>query len=254
MSTRTEELGGAGPAERAASARTRIAVIVGVAFLCTVLSWALGWGFRRETWLTRAFGWTLFGSDVYMGVWFVFLAMPVVGFAIPALAIRFVLRGRLADYGLTLGDTRAGAIALLAMVPAYATLPLVSSTAGTEYYYDYLELPEFLVPWKIAIHFTSYALMMFGYEFLFRGFVLFGIAHTLGDTAAARRTALAVSVLFSALFFVGTPWIFILAFPLLAVAGGLLTFRTRSVFYFAFINWTLGIWSDAWEIIKLNVR
>lgn len=240
--------------KRAGPARTKVAVIVGVAVLCTVLSWALGWGFRRETWLTRAFGWTLFGSDVYMGVWFVFLVMPVVGFAIPALVIRSVFRERLADYGLTLGDTRAGAIALLAMVPGYATLPLVSSAAGTESYYDYLVLPEFLVPWKIALHFTSYALMMFGYEFLFRGFVLFGIAHALGDTAGARRTALAVSVLLSAFFFLGTPWIFLLAFPVLAVAGGLLAFRTRSILYFTFINWTLGIWSDAWEIIKLNVK
>lgn len=235
------------------STRGRVAVIVMVALLCTLASWVLGWGFGRETWLTRAFGWTLFGSDVYMGVWFVFLAMPVVGFAVPAWVIRRVFRERLSDYGLTLGDTRAGVVALLALVPGYVTLPLISSAVGTEHYYDYLVLPEFLVTWKIAIHLTSYALMMFGYEFLFRGFVLMGIARALGDTPAARRTALGVSVLLSTIFFLGTPWIFLLAFPVLALLGGLLTFRTRSILYIAFINWTLGIWSDVWEIIKLNI-
>lgn len=230
----------------------KVAVVMAVALVCTVASWGLGWGFRRESWLTAAFGWTLFGSDVYMGVWFVFMAMPVVGFLVPALVIRYVFGERLADYGLALGDTRAGAIALLVLVPGYTTLPLLSSALGTEYYYDYLVSPEFLAPWKVAVHFTSYAAMMFGYEFLFRGFVLFGVARALGGTAAARRTALAVSVALSALFFVGTPWVFILAFPVLALAGGLVTFRTRSILYFTFVNWMLGIWSDAWEIIKLN--
>lgn len=241
---------GSGPSP---TARKKVTVIIVVALLCTVATWLLGWGFGREDWLTRAFGWTLFGSDVYMGVWFVFLMMPLVGLALPAWIIRRVFGERLGDYGLTLGDTRAGVIALLALVPGYVTLPLISSTAGTEYYYDYLVLPEFLVTWKVAIHLTSYALMMLGYEFLFRGFVLLGIARALGDTAPARRTALIVSVALSTLFFLGTPWIFILAFPALALLGGLLTFRTRSIAYIAFINWTLGIWSDAWEIIKLNI-
>lgn len=234
--------------------RMKITILVAVTLLCTLATWALGWGFHREVWLTRAFGWTLFGSDVYMGVWFVFLMMPLVGFALPALVIRRVFGERLADYGFSLGDTRAGVIALFALVPGYATLPLVSATAGTEYYYDYLVLPEFLVPWKIAIHLTSYALMMFGYEFLFRGFLMLGIARALGDTARGHRIALGVSVALSAVFFAGTPWVFILCFPVLALLGGLLTFRTRSILYFAFINWTLGIWSDTWEIIKLNIH
>lgn len=250
MERPNEETAGKSPPE---AARRRIAVIVAVALLCTLGTWVFGWGFGRETWLTRAFGWTLFGSDVYLGVWFVFLVMPVVGFAVPAWVIRRVFGERLADYGLTLGDTRAGVVALLALVPGYVTLPLISSAVGTEYYYDYLVLPEFLVTWKIAIHLTSYALMMFGYEFLFRGFVLMGIARALGDTASARRTALGASVLLSTVFFLGTPWIFLLAFPVLALLGGLLTFRTGSILYIAFINWTLGIWSDTWEIIKLNI-
>lgn len=242
------------PAAESRSATARVTFIVTVAVLLTFVSWALGWGFGREVWLTRLTGWRLFGSDVYLGVWLVFLLMPLVGFALPALLVRRVFGERLADYGLTLGDTRAGVIVLFALVPAYVTLPLISSAAGTDFYYTYLKLPSFVAPWKIAFHLTSYASMMFGYEFLFRGFVLLGIAHALGDTPAARRKALAISALLTALFFAGTPWIFVLCFPLLAVVGGLITFRTRSILYFAFINWTLGIWSDIWEIIHLNIH
>lgn len=235
------------------SARNKVTTIVALALVCSLAPRAVGWGFGHEVWLTKVSGWTLFGSDVYLGVWVIFLLMPLVGFALPALVIRRVFGEQLADYGLTLGDTRAGVIALLVLVPGYVTLPLLSSTIGTERYYTYLVLPEFLVPWKIAIHLTSYALMMLGYEFLFRGFVLLGITHALGGTTSARWTALGVSVAFSALFFVGTPWVFVLAFPVVALVGGLLTLRTGSILYIAFINWTLGIWSDIWEIIKLNI-
>jgi hypothetical protein len=181
--------------------------------------------------------------------------MSAVGFGVPWFVIRHVFREKVEDYGLSLGDTRAGVIALLASVPALVTLPLISSAIGTDHYYTYLVLPSFLVPWKIAFHLTSYASFIFGYEFLIRGFLLMGLARTWGGDGKARLAALAVSGVLAPLVFIGTPpLVFVLAFAIFAWIGGPLALRTRSIFYFAFIAWTLGIWSDAWEIIKLNVR
>jgi hypothetical protein len=39
---------------------------------------------------------------------------------------------------------------------------------------------------------------------------------------------------------------------LLGIPVGFLTLRLRSFVYAAFIHWNLGVWSDIWEIIKLN--
>lgn len=243
------------PRRLAPGAARKAVVIVGVTVLCIGAMLALGMGFGREVWLTRAFGLTLFGSDVYLGTWFLFLCMPVLGFGLPWLVVRRVFHERLEDYGLALGDARAGVVALLAAVPALVTLPLISSAIGTEHYYTYLVLPSFLAPWKIAFHLTSYALFIFGYEFLIRGFLLIGLARAWGDDRRARLAALAVSGVLAPLVFVGTPpLVFVLSFAVFAWIGGPLALRTRSILYFAFIDWTLGIWSDAWEIVKLNVR
>ncbi len=243
------------PEPAVAGAALKATVIVGVTALCIAAMLALGMGFGREVWLTRAFGVTLFGSDVYLGTWFLFMCMPVVGFGVPCLVIRRVFREKLEDYGLTLGDSRPGVVALLAAVPALVTLPLISSAIGTEHYYDYLLLPSFVVPWKIAFHLTSYAAFIFGYEFLIRGFLLIGLARAWGGDRRARLAALAVSAVLAPLIFIGTPpLVFVLSFAIFAWIGGPLALRTRSIMYFAFIEWTLGIWSDAWEIIKLNAR
>ncbi len=176
-----------------------------------------------------------------------------IGVGVPYLCIRYIFKEKLTDYGFRLGEARDGAVWLLALVPVYIFLPMGSAYIGTEGYYTYLLKPAFLKPTNIAIHSVSYAAFTFGFEFLFRGFVLFGLSKGMGNTDTSKWIAAGVSGALSALALIGLPWVFPVSALLSALPGAWLNFRLRSFLFFAFIHWNIGIWSDIWEIIKLNV-
>src|SRR5262249_23955810 len=191
------------------------------------------------------------GSELYLGDWFIFLMIVPIGFGIPYLVIRFYFHENISDYGFSLGDHRFGALLLLILIPAYIFVPLSSAAVGTEKYYTMLVNHDFLRPLYVAVHVVSYALFAFGFEFLFRGFVLFGINSGLGNTTRSKWIAAIVSSGLSAIALIGLP----VVFPISALVGGMLgalvNFRLRSMFYTAFIHWNMGVWSDIWEIIKM---
>ena len=228
-------------------------VIFSVSILCILLLWLLGFGFGNETKLSKLLGFTFLGSERYLGTWFIFIAMIPIGFGIPCLTIRLVFRQRVQDYGFLFGEIKSGIIWILALVPACVIFSLGSAYIGTEEYNTYLVNPHFVKPLYLAIHCVSYLGFTFGFEFLFRGFVLFGLNEGMGHTTVSKWIAIVVSGLLAALCLIGLPWIFPVSALLSSVAGGLLNFRLRSFVYFAFIHWNVGVWSDIWEVIKLNV-
>ncbi len=228
-------------------------VLLGTVIGCMFLLWLIGFGFGGEVRLSKILGRTFLGSDVYLGTWFGFIMIIPIGFGIPYFVIRHILHDKIENFGFSLGDIKSGVKWLLFLIPAYVFLPLGSAYIGTEAYYTYLVLPDFLKPLNIAIHCVSYGLFVFGFEFLFRGFLLFGLNQNMGDTNKSRWIAIAISSILSAVFLIGLPWIFAASALLSGIPGGWLNFRLRSFVYFAFIHWNIGVWSDIWEIIKLNI-
>ena len=226
---------------------------MGVSIACILILWFLGFGFGNETRLTGLFGLTFLGSDVYLGTWFIFVMIIPIGIGLPYLCIRYIFKEDVKNYGFSFGEMKTGLIWLLVLFPAYILLPLGSAFFGTEVYYNYLVKPEFLKPLNIAIHCVSYAMFTLGFEFLFRGFVLFGLNSGMGDTMKSKWIAAIFSGVLSALFLIGLPWVFPVSALLSCIPGGFLNFKLRSFIYFAFIHWNIGIWSDIWEIIKLNI-
>jgi hypothetical protein len=220
---------------------------------CILLIWLAGLGFGHEKNLSALTGLTFLGSSLYLGTWFIYPMITLIGFGIPWLIIRFVFHERLKDYGFSLGAAKTGSILILALIPAYLFLPLLSANIGTDRYFTYLGDPHFVTPLHLAIHGASYMGFAFGFEFLFRGFVLFGLKKEMGGTAAGKWIAIAVSGILGAVCLIGLPWLFALSALLLCVPGGLINFKLRSFVYFAFIHWNMGVWSDIWEVIKLNV-
>ncbi len=228
-------------------------VVLAVTILCIAMLWLLGFGFGNETRLSELLGMTFLGSDVYLGTWFIFMMIVPIGVGIPYLAVRFVLRSRFQEFGFGLGDAKQGAIWLLVLTPVYVLLPLGSAYVGTEHYYTMLVNPDFLKPLYVAIHCVSYGAFVFGFEFLFRGFVLFGLNSGMGDTIRSKVIAAVASGALAALFLIGLPWVFPVSAFLSTVPAAFLNFRLRSFVYFAFIHWNIGVWSDIWEIIKMNI-
>jgi hypothetical protein len=233
---------------------TRKALIVVAATVVVILSlWLLGFGFGHELRLSRWLGRPFLGSTVYFGTWFIFLATLVLGLGIPYIVVRFVLHQPLRDFGYSLGDARQGIVWLMAFTPACVLLPLGSAYIGTERYYTYLVEPGFLTPVNVALHCASYGMFVFGFEGLFRGLLLFGLEQALGSSQVGRWVAVLLVAALSALSLIGMPWIFPVSALLAGVPAGFLNLRLRSFVYFALIHWSMGIWSDVWEIIKLNL-
>ena len=228
-------------------------VVVAAASLFIAILWLVGLGFGHEVRLSRWLGHPFLGSTVYFGTWFVFVTTLVAGVGIPLLTVRFAFLAPLSEYGFSLGDSRRGIVWLLVLAPAYMLVPLVSASIGTERYYTYLVETGFLTPLNVALHCASYGMFAFGFESLFRGFVLFGLVNAFGNSLRGRWAAIIIAALLSAACLAGLPWVFPVSALVAGIPAGFLSLRLQSFFYFAFIHWNIGIWSDVWEILKLNV-
>ncbi|MFY9725791.1 MAG: hypothetical protein WAJ87_09865 [Bryobacteraceae bacterium] len=236
-----------------ALASRKLPIVLTAAVLFMALLWLLGFGFGHEQRLSRWLGHPFLGSTVYFGTWVVFVGTLVFGLGIPYIVAHFVLHQPLRDFGFSLGETSQGATWLLLLIPVYLLAPLGSAFIGSESYYTYLVEPGFLTPGHVALHLVSYAMFAFGFEGLFRGFLLFGLVQALGGSRGAQWAAVLLTTALSACCLAGLPWIFAVSALLAGVPAGFLNLRLRSFVYFAFIHWSVGIWSDVWEILKLNV-
>ena len=118
-------------------------------------------------------------QDVLAWTWW-FGFKGIVGFVIPVAILMFIFKRKPREIGLGLGDVRFAGTALLVYTPLVA--------AGT---YFLSGLPEFQSTYPhfrgaaddwtlLLVYEISYLAYWVGWEYLWRGFVLFGTAHTFG--------------------------------------------------------------------------
>ena len=145
---------------------------------------------------------------------------------IPLLIIIFILHENIKDYGVTLGDWKKGLlITFVAMVIMLPILWLVvtNNPDMQTYYKDQLKG----LPWNTMVD-------LFGWEFFFRGFLLFGYAKKFGSDAIWLQ-----AVPF-ALAHLGKPWVETLSTIFGGYAFGWIAYRTRSFVYPYLIHWFIA--------------
>lgn len=144
-------------------------------------------------------------------------------FVAPLLFIVLVFRESPRDYGFTLGDWRAGLVltlgGILLMTPVIWLLAKFDPSSET--YYKDMAVG---LPWNTLGQ-------IFGWEFMFRGFVLFGYARKFGPDALWIQ-----SVPF-ALLHIGKPEIETLSTIFGGFAFGWVAWRTKSFLYPFLIHW-----------------
>ena len=145
---------------------------------------------------------------------------------IPLFIIIFIFRENPKEYGFQLGDWRAGliltALAILLMTPILWWL--VSADGGMQVYYEN-KLSG--LPWNTFLD-------LLGWEFLFRGFLLFGYARKFGDDA------LWIQAVPFALAHIGKPEIETLSTIFGGFAFGWVAWRSKSFIYPFLIHWYIG--------------
>jgi len=144
-------------------------------------------------------------------------------FVIPMLIVLLVFRQKPREFGFTFGDWKAGIVLTLAGILLIApVLWLVGrGDAGMQNYYGSL-VPG--LPWSTLLD-------LFGWEFLFRGWLLFGFARKFGPEA------IWIQAVPFALAHLGKPEVETLSTIFGGFAFGWVAWRTKSFVYPLLIHW-----------------
>lgn len=141
---------------------------------------------------------------------------------IPLLFIVVVFRESPRDYGFTLGDWRAGlGITLGGIVLMTPVIWYLGSATNMQPYYERYAAD---LPWNTFFE-------LFGWEFLFRGWVLFGYARKFGPEA------LWLQAVPFAIAHISKPEVETLSTIFGGFAFGWIAYRTRSFLYPFLIHW-----------------
>ena len=165
------------------------------------------------------------GQLVYMTAILRNMARFVISFIVPLILIKWPLRAKFRDYGLGLGDWRFGLKITLIFV--IVMLPIVWFVSASESFArTYPACPGVKDDWgRFLIFAGTYFFYMTGWEFLWRGFTLFGLKEKLGYYAIFVQT-----IPFVILHF-GKPSAESFSSIFAGLALGVLSWRSRSFWY-----------------------
>ena len=145
---------------------------------------------------------------------------------VPLVFILFIFRENPRDYGLTLGDWKAGLLitlgGILLMAPAIWYLGK-NDASMSAYYKPFVDG----LPWRTFLD-------LIGWEFFFRGWILFGYARKFG------AEALWLQAVPFAMAHIGKPEIETLSTIFGGFAFGWVAWRTRSFLYPFLIHWFIS--------------
>jgi uncharacterized protein len=141
---------------------------------------------------------------------------------VPLVVILLVFRDRPGQYGFALGDWKAGLILTLAAIILIAPILWLSARGGEMK--SYYEAQVGGLPWNTFLD-------LFGWEFFFRGFVMFAYARKFGPEA------LWLQAVPFALAHIGKPELETVSTIFGGFAFGWVAYRTRSFLYPFLIHW-----------------
>ena len=165
-------------------------------------------------------------SDVFLiEYYYWFLGDFLVYFVVPVLIIWFLFKERISGYGLTAGDYRAGIkITLIFLI---IMLPLIwIASSFSEFSQTYPHLASAKYSWKIFLIFeTGMLVYMFSWEFIWRGFMLFGLKEKFGYYAVL------IQMIPFLILHNGKPAPETFGAIIAGIALGVLAIRTNSILY-----------------------
>ena len=146
-------------------------------------------------------------------------------FVLSTLVIKFILKENLADYGLKFGDFKIGF--LLSIIFFIVMLPLVWFFSATpDFNAKYPHLLSTRTNWnEFFIYESALLVYMFAWEFIWRGFMLFGLKAKFGYYAVL------IQMIPFVILHNGKPAAETSGAIIGGIALGILAFRTSSIYY-----------------------
>lgn len=199
-----------------------IVILVSIALLQTISYYYTSRRFFRSNLLDYVPG----GFSVFIveyAYWF--LSDFFTLFILSALIIKFILKEKLHNYGLQFGDYRTGIkITLLFILIMLPIIWFVSSTESFVQKYPHLHMAR--DSWSIFfIYEAGMLIYMFAWEFIWRGFMLFGLKEKFGYYAVL------IQMIPFVILHNGKPELETFGAIAGGIALGILALRTKSVYY-----------------------
>ncbi len=177
--------------------------------------------------------------DMYSHMFEYFMAFVLL-FIVPFILIKYAFKEKIKKYGVTFGDVKYGlkftAIAIVVLIPILIIGALIPDMQAT--YPEARSVIGRLKPFLLIEFF--YMLYYIGWEFFFRGYMLFGLKEKFGNLSA-----ILIQTIPSCLMHIGKPEAEILGSIAAGIIFGYLAIRTRSILYPLLIHLFIGIFTDS---------
>jgi membrane protease YdiL (CAAX protease family) len=169
-------------------------------------------------------------------------------FVLTLLLIRIILKGKLREYGVGLGDIKIGlriAVGFIALM-----IPVVWIVSGFESFQrTYPECSLVKDSWSIFFIYEAFVLLyMTGWEFIWRGYVLFGLKRQFGYYAVLIQTIPFV------LMHLGKPQLETFGSVIAGIALGILALRTRSFWYCVLAHTSVMFTIDLISVLRYKTQ
>ena len=202
--------------------RKIIIVFISVAVLQTISYYYTSRRFFRSNFFEQL----QFDENVFLYEYiYWFVGDFVTLFVFPLLIIKLLLKGKLSNYGLRVGDYKIGLkyslIFLAVMIPIVWFI-----SANSDFIDTYPQLNDVKYSWSIFLIFESGILLyMVAWEFMWRGFMLFGLEEKFGYYAVL------IQMIPFLILHNGKPALETFGAVFAGLALGILALKTRSVLY-----------------------
>lgn len=173
-----------------------------------------------------------------------FFSDTVVLLFIPILIIIFLIKEKPSNYGLKVGDSKIGIKAVIIFSVFIIIINwFVSSLTGFENTYPLLE--DILYSWRIFLYYeAALFIYLIAWEFIWRGFLQFGLEEKFGIYAILVQTMPFV------ILHNGKPPLETFAAIFGGIILGYLAYRTRSIFYGVLIHFVMLFSLDLFVILR----
>ncbi len=215
--------------------------MLGATPLLLSLYYYFGYGsFLKKTFpfFTEAYYGDVYAYITQFAVFFVLM------FIIPALYLKLKMKANFSDFGLGLGNVRAG-LKLLAICIPIIVVVLYFGTDSPDVKLEYplaksLHNHHEMILW----YHLAYVLLYYtAWEFFFRGFLLFGLKDRFGIF-----NAILIQTISSCLIHLGKPASETIGAIFVGILFGMFVYRTRSIWYVFILHIIMGLCTDLYII------
>ncbi|MFC2082100.1 type II CAAX prenyl endopeptidase Rce1 family protein [Bacteroidota bacterium] len=222
-----------------------------IVFIAVGVLQTVSWYYASRKFFRRNFYHTIFANDPNVQLYeylFWFITDFITLFMIPILIIIFIHKEKPKDYGLKFGDARFGFfVTILCLAVMGVIVWFVSAMPSFAVKYPHLQSAR--GDWTLLLIYEAGMLLyMFAWEFIWRGYMLFGLEEKFGYYAVL------IQMIPFVILHNGKPDIETFSAIIAGIALGIIALRTRSFLYGVFVHFGVMLGIDFISSLRFRVQ